>query len=381
MSHELRTPLNAVLTFTESLTEGIYGPVNPRQGSALRMVMESGQRLLTLINDLLDLARIEAGRADLDQVFTDVHLACRSSLEMVRELAGRKQLSMQLDWDPQAAALRVDPRALKQMLGNLLGNAVKFTPQGGRIGLRVRGDYERGEMLFTVWDTGIGISEEQAARLFQPFVQLDNGLARAYEGAGMGLALVYRLCELHGGSVTLESAPGQGSRFTIALPWNALEQPGEAQPAAFAGRQAAPAGSPAAQPSQGVSDAQPGAPRPVKILIAEDNPANQVVYEDFLSSLGYQVFAAVNGQDALELAARLTPDLILMDIQMPVMNGLDALECLHGSPALAHIPVIALTALAMPGDRERCLNAGAREYLAKPVSLKLLAEMVHRYAR
>ncbi len=223
MSHELRTPLTAVLVLGESLQEGVYGPLNSRQREVLTDVLESGQHLLALINDILDLSKIEAGKMELQ--YGDVNTAnvCLASLRMVRELAAQKRqmISLKLPADPPP--LWADERRVKQMLVNLLSNAVKFTPDEGRISLEVSACTEGAEgaggaVRFAVSDTGIGIAQEQLARLFQPFAQLDSALNRQYGGTGLGLALVRRLAELHGGQVEVQSRPGVGARFTVVLP-------------------------------------------------------------------------------------------------------------------------------------------------------------------
>jgi signal transduction histidine kinase len=220
MSHELRTPLNAILVLSENLEENVYGPVTDKQLKSLKTIRESGQHLLALINDVLDLAKIGAGKVELVLNLVSVQDICKASLRLIGPAAAKKGLTTSLDLDPTVSTLTVDGRRLKQMLGNLLSNAAKFTPEGGAIGLEVAGDRRNGVVRFTVWDTGIGIAQEDQPRLFQLFVQLDAWLSRQFEGTGMGLTLVKRLVELHGGTATVESELGKGSRFTITLPWS-----------------------------------------------------------------------------------------------------------------------------------------------------------------
>jgi CheY-like chemotaxis protein/anti-sigma regulatory factor (Ser/Thr protein kinase) len=251
------------------------------------------------------------------------------------------------------------------MLVNLLSNAVKFTPSGGKVSLEVELRPELSAVHFIVRDTGIGISVADLERLFQPFTQLDSRLNRQHEGAGLGLALVQCLVTLHGGSITVESEVGQGSSFTIALPYRPV-----APAAAITGVQAQPA--PVASPRLGP------APAPARILLAEDNEVNLEVVYDYLRGMGYQVVIARTGREAIEQAVAIRPDVILMDIQMPEMDGLEAIRRLRAWPGFAATPIIALTALAMAGDRERCLAAGASEYLSKPVSLRGLDELLQR---
>jgi PAS domain S-box-containing protein len=219
MSHELRTPLNAILGLSEALQENVYGPLNERQRQSLGTIERSGQHLLDLINDVLDVARIGAGKMELELWLVSVPSVCETCLRLVRRDAARAAVSVSAELDESVKWLIADERRLKQMLINLLGNAIKFTPKGGAIGLIVKGDLAQQRVHFTVWDTGIGIAAEDVPRLFQPFVQLDSSLSRQYQGSGLGLALVHQMAELHGGSVSVESQVGEGSRFTVSLPW------------------------------------------------------------------------------------------------------------------------------------------------------------------
>jgi len=216
VSHELRTPLNVILGNIGLLEEGVYGPLGDRQRQSLDTIAESGQQLLNLINDLLDLAQIEAGQ--LAFAYADVLLrdVCDNCLSLIRQQAEHKGLRVVFVFDPEVSTIRSDPRRLRQILLGLLSNAVKFTPAGRAIGLEVR--RAGSDVAFVVWDEGVGIAAENLGRLFQPFLQLDQGLARQYEGTGLGLALVRQLVALHGGQVDVVSAPGEGSRFTVRLP-------------------------------------------------------------------------------------------------------------------------------------------------------------------
>jgi signal transduction histidine kinase len=360
MSHELRTPLNALLGLSEALQEQVYGPLNERQLKSLRSIEESGHHLLALINDILDVSKIEAGKLELGVGPVSVASVCQASLRLIKQAAHKKQLRVSSTFDRVVTTLQADGRRLKQILVNLLSNAAKFTPEGGTIGLEVVGDDERQVVHFTVWDTGIGISEEDMGRLFQPFVQLDSSLSRQYTGTGLGLSLVYRLTEMHGGSVSVESEVGQGSRFTVSLPWH----PTDARPQTIDRRPRTADGGPLTV----------GRQPPAIVLLAEDNEESINTLTDYLGAKGYRVVVARDGAEAIERAREERPDVILMDIQMPGMDGLEATRCLRADADLGTIPIIALTALAMPGDRERCLAAGANEYLSKPVSLKGLVK-------
>jgi CheY-like chemotaxis protein len=267
--------------------------------------------------------------------------------------------------------IQADGRRLKQILVNLLNNAVKFTPEGGLIGLEVRGDIEHQMVNLTVWDTGIGISSQDVGRLFQPFVQLDGRLSRQYGGTGLGLALVYRMVEMHGGSVKVESEVGKGSRFTVSLPWHGDEGKVHGQPDIEMRRRKDQKIRERDQETRNQKEREP-----VTILLAEDNEANINTVSEYLTIKGYQVVAARNGVEALERARETRPDMIVMDIQMPEMDGLEATRRIRADADLSKIPIIAMTALTMPGDRERCLEAGANEYVGKPISLKDLVRMI-----
>jgi CheY-like chemotaxis protein len=255
------------------------------------------------------------------------------------------------------------------MLVNLLGNAVKFTPEDGQLGLTVEADEAAQVVRFTVWDKGIGIAAEDLPKLFRPFIQLDSSLARRQAGTGLGLALVQRMADLHGGGVSVESAPGQGSRFSITLPWTLsapASTPRRKKPTALL------------RHTNRLGPLPRAADQPPLILLADDDEINLGTYSDYLQVKGFQVQVAHQGEEAAALAAADKPDLILMDVQMPGVDGLEATRRIrqHPDPQVAAIPIIMLTALAMPGDRERCLAAGGSEYLSKPVSLAVLIKTI-----
>ncbi len=368
MSHELRTPLNAILGSAEILQTGVFGTLNEKQLKFSKNIEESGTHLVTLINDILDLSKIEAGKMEMEMGPVSMESVCEASLRMVKQLAHNKQLEVFQSINGQELALQADERRLKQMLVNLLSNAVKFTPEGGQIGLEVVADEAEQIVHFAVWDTGIGIAQEDMHRLFQPFVQLDSRLARQYTGTGLGLSLVARMAELHGGGISVESEVDQGSRFTISLPWvrpiRAANSAEESNPQVSL---------PATAPTKNG--------KPYQILLADDNEDNINLFQDYLQATGYQVVVARNGKEALERTQEDKPDLILMDIQMPEMDGLEATRCLRADATLAPIPIITITALAMPGDRERCMAAGADDYLSKPVQLEKLLKTIQVHLR
>lgn len=227
VSHELRTPLTGVLAMTEALQGESYGSLNERQQHLLQRIEASGRHLLSIINDILDLSRLDAGKLELTLAEIELDAFCRSCIQAVAGAAAAKQQAIHLCMEPQTLTAVADPRRLRQILMSLLDNAVKFTPEGGALGLHVGLDVAPGsvvgdEVRFIVWDTGIGIAVADQAKLFQPFTQVDGSLARRYAGTGLGLVLVKRMTELHGGQVSVESTPGQGSRFVVRLPWRPL---------------------------------------------------------------------------------------------------------------------------------------------------------------
>lgn len=365
MSHELRTPLNAILGISESLSEQIAGTLNEKQLRYLDVIHESGEHLLRLINDILDLSKIEAGKITLELADVNVIKVCEASLRIIKEIAQKKNHQVTLSVDPTLDLIHADERRLKQILVNLLSNAVKFTLPGGKIGLQVQADSEHGQVQFSVWDTGIGIKAADLARLFQPFVQLDGGLTREQSGTGLGLALVSQMARMHGGSVRVESQPGEGSRFIISLPWNS----------AHAARQL---DATAAQEGN-LKHPVYRASQQRTLLLIEDTQSVALLISDYLTSLGYHVVTTPNGLTGLEKARELQPDLVMMDVQMPVMDGLETTRRLRNEAApLNQTPIIALTALATEQDRERCLAAGMTAYLSKPVRLRELAETIYK---
>jgi CheY-like chemotaxis protein len=270
---------------------------------------------------------------------------------------------------------------LKQILVNLLSNAVKFTPEGGSIGLEVKGDLEKDVVRFTVWDTGIGIPKVDIERLFEPFVQLDSSLSRQFVGTGLGLSLVYRMTELHGGGISLHSEENKGSRFTVSFPWGKETAADESNDQPLDDEKIDPVTvtwyAPGTDRLQTVTDQIHSSSQ--LILIVEDNEANIDTLSEYLPYKGFQIVVARNGNEAIDRARETKPDLILMDIQTPGMDGITATRYIRQDSTLAGIPIIALTALAMPGDRERCLEAGVDEYLSKPVSLKQLLITIKEY--
>ncbi len=372
VSHELRTPLNAILGSAEILQTGTFGPVNEKQIKYLRNVEESGGHLLSVINDILDLSKAEAGKLDLDIRPVSIEAVCQASLRLIRQLATKKGLQVAQNFNELGkVTLLADELRLKQILVNLLSNAVKFTPEGGQVGLEVTGDAARQVIRFTVWDTGIGIAPKNMGQLFRPFIQLESKLSRQYGGTGLGLSLVARMAELHGGSVAVDSdgVPGQGSRFTVSLPWREPTR----EPRHAGGSKTGLDHRPEDRVRRRQRETQP------LILLAEDNESSIETIQDYLENQGYRLIVARHGEEVLERCRETKPDLILMDIQMPRMDGLEATRHLRLNPTMDSVPIIAITALAMPGDRQRCLEAGATDYLSKPLHFKGLLEMIESY--
>jgi PAS domain S-box-containing protein len=377
MSHELRTPLNAILGMTEGLQEQVYGPINPKQLRSLQTIERSGFHLLGLINEILDLAKIESGQLELECGPTAIAPLCRSSLAFIKQQALNKRIQIQTQIPQDLPDIWIDERRIRQVLINLLNNAVKFTPEGGNVTLEATlavnsamaslvsdsSPSTQTCLRIAIIDNGIGITPENIPKLFQPFIQVDSALNRQYEGTGLGLALVKRLVELHGGRVSLTSEFGKGSCFTIDLPCPHRERFSSAS-------------SPELETENRTESISLQTRRSSSILLVEDNPASASTIVNYLEAKGYRLILAENGEKAIALAQSEKPDLILMDIQMPGMDGLEAIKQIRLNANLAQIPIIALTALAMPGDRDRCLEVGANEYVSKPVRLKQLTSLM-----
>lgn len=547
MSHELRTPLNAILGLCEALLEGVYGRLEEDFHQPIRQVFSNGHHLLSVISDILDLSKLRAGGISLSLEDIDVEACCFEALQVFRGEMQKKCLSVNVSFEG-VYLLNADERWFKQVLMNLLSNAVKFTSPNRSLGIKVGASPRLGFLRVTVWDEGIGIKAEDQPRLFQTFVQLDNSLARAYEGTGLGLSIVSQVMTLHGGEVSVESIPSQGSKFHLDFPWlpntqvlpeiqtpvdlksvllvedstidadrikrylneieteviwdnrgsDAFHLAREHQPNViildlflpessgweilsslkrdktlskipiivcsvlpkdesraesqmidgylqkpFSRRalekvlaqvtnsnERADRSTPESSSQSTHIHAQDDilasslSPIPKKtlvisaneekkksgdhlsishqkhtlthssralqtpldstsqmksnssVLIVDDNLSNIQLVRDYLKRKGYEILVAEDGYQAVQVAQACLPTLILMDIQMPHMSGIEATGHIKGNPKTAHIPIFALTALAMPGDRERCLDAGMDEYFTKPVSLRGLYKRV-----
>ena len=369
VSHELRTPLNSVIGFSELLTDPNVGDLSPRQREFLSDIRDSGEHLLALINDILDLSKIEAGKLEVNRQNADVHAILRDSIAMLRPLAARKHLQIEARYDASGAA-RIDARVVRQILVNLLSNAVKFTPDGGRIEVRAR--FDGPDLLLAVQDTGIGISEDDLAKIFHEFYQVDGSYARKYQGTGLGLALVRRMMALHNGDVTVTSTLGKGSCFTCLFPDSrATGEPVDAPRAAPDRERVDRAEDDAAVPSAPASS--------FTVLVVEDNPVNRKLARNVLRARGYRVLEAETGEEGIEIAGRERPHLILMDLQLPGLDGLEATRRLKADPATRAIPIVALSAHAKDVDEARARDAGCAGYIAKPIRLSRFPQQVRSY--
>lgn len=383
MSHELRTPLNAVLGMSEGLLSGVFGDLNERQKRSLNLIESSGRHLLELINDILDVAKIGAGKMKLDIAPISIEYLCKSSISFIKQMASQKNIQLRLDIQPDLGLIELDERRIRQALINLLSNAVKFTPASGKICLEVKFINSKDTtlpvninfpyaLIFSVIDTGIGIAPEDIGKLFQTFVQIDSSLSRQYTGTGLGLTLVKQIAELHGGCVGVKSQVGVGSCFSIALP-----HAGKLSPNTNDDHFTYALVNPKTNHNFEDNLDEDYSIYPL-ILLAEDNPTNVETFADYLSNRGYRLIIAANGQEAVDMAIAHVPDLILMDIQMPVLDGLGAIKQIRSNIDIRHIPIVALTSLAMKSDHDKCLQAGADEFLTKPVKLSHLATTIQQ---
>lgn len=366
MSHELRTPLNAVLGLAEMLLEGMHGELTAPQAHSIQTIEESGRHLLELISEILEARTIESSAVEPHPGWVDVDLLVEAVQRRHAPAAARKRLRMTYEVAQGLRPLWADERRLQKMLSNLVSNAIKFTPEAGEVQVRLQPDALRTALTISVQDTGIGIADADIQRLFEPFVQLETGLDRRYGGTGLGLSLVRRLTELHGGAVSVNSTPGRGSTFLLTLP---LHSPRAMESVPRHNRTGSAKGGPHNRPD-----------RPPLLLVAEDNDANFELMDAYLTAQSYRVARAADGMEAVAQCRTLRPDLVLMDIQMPGMDGLEATRLLRAEAdvKVARVPIVAVTALAFPGDRERCMAAGVDGYLAKPVSLHTLTATITR---
>jgi len=390
MSHELRTPLNSILGFSDLLLRQTAGQLSDRQINYLDLIEKSGQHLLQLINDILVLSKIEAGKVELNLQPIRVHELATDCLKMMQPRADKKRIGLSLELDYRITKVWLDERRVRQIVINLLSNAIKFTPEQGHVklsgrlayGSEIDGDYRPDcspvnastpYFCLEVKDSGIGIPQDRWHLLFRPFQQVDSSLTRRHEGTGLGLALTKRLAELHGGTVSFQSVCDLGSLFRVWLPLTEMRQQ--------LGNFASCALDTKLVPASAI--ALPIARK--RILIVEDQPFNQMLISEVMELEGYGVEILADGSAmvdrilAASAAPELLPDLILMDIQLPDVDGFELMRRVKADPVWDSIPMIAVTAMAMPGDRERCLEAGASAYLSKPLDLNLTIATVRSF--
>ena len=385
MSHELRTPLNSILGFSELMLKQLPEE-DARKVGHVKAIRRSGQHLLNLINDILDLSKIESGKFDLDLENVSVQNLCRECLSMVQPRADRKRLLLSLELDYRIDRVNLDARRVRQMIINLLSNAIKFTPETGKVRLSVTlaygsqllNDFRPDDstvnastpyLCIAVEDTGIGIPPEKRNLLFRPFQQIDASLTRRHEGTGLGLALTKRLAEMHGGTVSLKMGTPEGSTFAIWLPLHEM-------------RDVTPVVKEPTTTNPGLSDKSSNgeAGNGQSILVVEDQPYNQALITEVLELEGFTVDLVGDGQAMMTtinsewVTDQSLPCLILMDVQLPGVDGLTLIRTLRQHPRWQSVPIIAVTAMAMPGDRDRCLAAGADDYISKPIEFDLLLQ-------
>ncbi|HAX77290.1 MAG TPA: histidine kinase [Cyanobacteria bacterium UBA11372] len=386
MSHELRTPLNSILGFSDLLSRQIGGSLSDRQLGYVQIIEKSGHHLLQLINDILDLSKIEAGKVELELAPVSIQNLCTECLKMIQPRADKKHLALSFELDYRLQQVVLDERRVCQMLINLLSNAVKFTPEGGSIklsgrmayGSQLLKEYRPDRSLINphtpylcleVKDSGIGIPKDKWHLLFRSFQQIDASLTRSHEGTGLGLALTKRLAELHGGTVSLESEENQGSCFRIWLPMTEMQKP-----PAIATQWSGDAGKAL------LTDNRLSAHK--RVLVVEDQPYNQQLLTEVLELEGYGVELVCDGRAMLERigSPQSLPNLILMDIQLPGVDGFELIRQIKAHPLWRKIPAIAVTAMAMAGDRDRCLRAGADAYVSKPLNIEQLLTAIRSFS-
>ena len=354
MSHELRTPLNAIIGFSEVLIDRLFGDLGAKQEEYLKNILDSGRHLLSLINDILDLSKVEAGRMELELDHFSLAETLENGLTMIRERAGRHGIALHLDRDPTVDIIEADERKVKQILFNLLSNAVKFTPDGGQVGITAGMDHE--EVQVTVWDTGTGIAPDDQERIFEEFRQVGGADGQTREGTGLGLALARRFVELHSGRIWVESAIGRGSRFTFTLPVRVAPQPETAL----------------ARTEFPVVGLAHGGPL---VLVVEDDPQAAELLTLSLEGAGCRVEAARDGEEGFSKARQFHPALITLDLLLPKVDGWELLVRLKGEPETRDIPVVIVSIVDQPG---KGFALGAADYLLKPVSREDLLHALQR---
>ena len=350
MSHELRTPLNAIMGFSEVLLERNFGELNQKQEEYIKDVLEAGEHLLLLINDILDLARVESGQMIFEPSEFSVRDIVEQSITMVKERALRHYINLSEVISPDVATVYADERKLKQVIYNLLTNAIKFTPDNGSVSLIVsKADKD---VMFTVEDTGIGIPEEAMSKLFYPFSQIRLSHPSIHEGTGLGLSIVKAIIELHGGKLWVESKVGKGSRFSFTIPANIKH----------------PFRSPQTAQVQKRIDGN-------HVLVIEDDHAIAKLIKGYLQEAGYKVDIAYDGEQALTMIKGLKPDIITLNLSIPKKNGWMVLKSLQADPDAKGIPVIIISSIE---EGKEALQLGASSFILKPIDRQTLLKEIYR---
>jgi signal transduction histidine kinase len=346
MSHELRTPLNAIINFAHFLGDSEYGPISDQQQMFQRRILFNGQHLLGLINDILDLAKIEAGKLDLNPQAAELKPLLQGVMLTAAGLTGEKALPLDLDLAEDLPAVWIDQPRIRQVLLNLLSNAAKFTERG-HITLRARAG-NGGFVQVSVQDSGLGIAPEHQERVFEEFQQVQGDLHRAHQGTGLGLPISKRLVELHGGRMWLESASGAGSTFSFTLPIAELARQ--------------------ALPERRAADVLPAHSAPALIAVIDDDRDSQQILRTILETAGYTVCSIPDGRMALALIPELHPSLVVLDLILPDMDGFEVLEHLREMPAATHMPVVAVTVRDLETHEQTWLRERTRHWCQKPVA-------------